>query len=97
MSFWKEEREGLFLTCKVTANASKRKAEIKDGVFKIWVTAQREKGKANEELLEFLADLLDIPKSRIKIVKGEFDSNKVLFISDLAFEEFKGKVEAWKR
>ncbi len=97
MSFWREEREGLLLNCRVTVNASKRKAEIKDGFLKVWVTAQRERGKANEELLEFLADLLDIPKSRIRIVKGELDTNKVLFISGLTFDEFKKKVGSWKK
>ena len=38
--------------------------------LKLWVTALAEKGKANEAVLELLAEELKIPKSRLQIVRG---------------------------
>ena len=42
-----------------------------DGTWKIKIAAVPEKGKANRELIEFLAEKLNVAKSRIHIVSGE--------------------------
>ena len=44
---------------------------LPDGTWKVKVAAVPEKGKANRELIEFLAERLSVPKSRIHIVSGE--------------------------
>ena len=69
------------LQVKIIANASKN--EIigwQNGFLKIKLNAQREKGKANLVLISFLSEMLDIPKSQIKIVKGKTASLKTLAI-----------------
>jgi uncharacterized protein (TIGR00251 family) len=42
-----------------------------DGMLKIKISAQPEKGKANQCLLEFLAKQLGVKKSAISIISGQ--------------------------
>ena len=55
-----------------------------DGDFlKISVCSVPEKGKANKELLEFLAKKLKLAKSKMEIISGELDKyKKVLLKTD---------------
>lgn len=69
------------LRIKVKPNS--RKDEIireADGSFKIKIRAQPVEGKANKYLVEFLGRILDIPKSKIVLLKGESSSFKTLKI-----------------
>jgi uncharacterized protein YggU (UPF0235/DUF167 family) len=45
-----------------------------------YVTAVPEKGKANEALLRLLARHLGVPPSRLKVVRGHTNRNKVIEI-----------------
>ena len=47
------------------------------------IAAPPEKGKANRELVEFLASLLGVNKSSITIVKGETGRNKFISVNGL--------------
>lgn len=69
------------ISVKITPNA-KKEAIIDEGnnCFKIKVTAPAIEGKANEAMLKKLAEYFDIPKSRIKIIRGEFAKNKIIEI-----------------
>lgn len=59
------------LTVNVIPNAKKSEVVGREGnSFKIRLAAPPIEGKANEELIEFLAKALDIPKSTINIIKG---------------------------
>lgn len=53
-----------------------------DGTYKFRLKAAPEKGKANEELIEFLSEALNISKEEIKIISGHTDRNKLLKIPD---------------
>jgi uncharacterized protein len=53
-----------------------------DGTYKIRLKAAPEKGKANEELIKFLAQELNISKDGIKIISGHTDRKKLLKIPD---------------
>ena len=66
---------------KVIARSSQKKVErISEGDFKVWVQAVPEKGKANKEVVEVLADYFKIAKSQIKIVGGTSSSKKIVDI-----------------
>ena len=72
----KTER-GLRLPLFIQPKASKN--EIigpHNGALKIKITAPPVDGKANTALIEFLSDVLDIPKRRIEILKGEIQQRK---------------------
>lgn len=56
---------------KVKPGASRNEVKkIDQYTYEVKVTAVPEKGKANEKVIELLSDYLDVPKSKIKIVKG---------------------------
>lgn len=59
------------LTIKVIPNARKNSFEgFHDGAIKMKIKAPPDKGKANDELIAFLAKELDVPKSHISILSG---------------------------
>ena len=55
--------------------------------LKIGVTAVPEKGKANAALIKLLAKHLQVAKSRIELVSGETDRNKVLQVRGEGLEQ----------
>ena len=75
-------QRGAALAIRVIPRA--RKTEISeimgDGTIKIRVTAPPLDGKANQALLEFLAEILDIHSSNIEIIAGETGRNKLVSI-----------------
>ena len=78
----KRTYQGLIVGLRISPNAKKNEI-IKDGdLIKIKITAQPIDGKANKTLVEFLSKKFKIPKTSIKIVKGETSKEKsVLFIT----------------
>ena len=76
----KETKDGLIVNIKISPN-SKKNEIINEGDFtKIKITAQPIDGKANKALIEFLSRNFKIPKTSIKILKGETSKEKtVLF------------------
>ena len=76
----KETKDGLIAHIKISTN-SKKNEIINEGDFtKIKITAQPIDGKANKALIEFLSKNFKIPKTSIKILKGETSKEKtVLF------------------
>lgn len=80
----------LKLALKIIPNA--KRSEIvgwEDGVLKVKIAAPAVEGKANTELVRFLAETLGVPKSRIVILKGETSRNKLAEVPDGA--EFTGR------
>ncbi len=84
---------GVRLTLFIQPKASKN--EIigpHNGALKVKVTAPPVDGKANAELVEFLSDILEIPKRQIEILKGETGRNKSVEITGLSVEEISAKL-----
>ncbi len=50
------------------------------------IAAPADKGKANAELVSFLAEVLDVAKSSITILRGDFSHNKLVSISGITIE-----------
>ena len=48
--------------------------------LKIYLTAVPIQGKANKELMKLLSEKLSVSKSRIKIIKGEKNKEKIIEI-----------------
>ncbi len=53
-------------------------------VVKLALTAPPVDGKANQAVIEFFADLFDIPRSSVTIASGETSRNKTVRISGLS-------------
>ena len=74
----KETKDGLIVNIKISPN-SKKNEIINEGDFtKIKITAQPIDGKANKALIEFLSKNFKIPKTSIKILKGETSKDKTI-------------------
>lgn len=71
----------MYLMVKVIPNAPKNQIVGKtDGVVKIKIKAPPEDGKANEALILFLSETLNVPKKKIRIVSGETSRTKKIEI-----------------
>ncbi len=79
----KQTENGVIINIKISPNSSKNEI-IKDGeIFKIKITSPPVDGKANKSLIEFLSKTFKIPKTSIKILKGETSKEKtILFQTD---------------
>lgn len=51
--------------------------------LKLSVTAAPEKGKANQAVIELLADVLHLPKSAFTILRGDTSAQKLIEIAGL--------------
>lgn len=66
---------------KVKPNARENSVkQLDDGSYEVKVSVPPEKGKANEKVVELLAKHFKIPKSHIKIIKGETGREKAVEI-----------------
>ena len=63
--------------------------------LKIRVTAQPEKGRANEAVGAVLAEALAIPKSEISLSSGSSSARKVLKIKRLSDDEIHARLSAY--
>ena len=66
---------------------------FEDGVLHLKIAAPPAKGKANQELLRFMANILGIAKSNIAIEKGLTSRRKVIGIRGLTQEEVARELE----
>lgn len=57
-----------------------------DTAVKLKVSSPPEDGKANTAVIAFLADVLQMPKSRLKITQGEKSRQKRIAISEMTLE-----------
>lgn len=58
-----------------------------DGVLRVRVAAPATDGRANRALVDLMAGLLLVPKSRITIVRGLGSRNKVVVVEGLDREQ----------
>lgn len=65
---------------RVTPHAKQNKVLDNNGVLRVYTTIAPENGRANSAVIELLAKHLDVPKSRIKIIKGLTARDKVVAI-----------------
>ena len=70
------------ISVRVKTNARKNEVQkIDESNYLISVSVPPVEGKANERIIELLADYFDTPKRNISIIKGEHSKSKVVDIS----------------
>ncbi|MDB5766937.1 MAG: hypothetical protein JWQ61_1751 [Collimonas fungivorans] len=70
---------GIRLALQVTPNA--KKSQIigpLENVLKLRLQAQPIEGKANEALVRYLAELLDVPRSKVIVTHGHTNRRKIV-------------------
>ncbi|MDD4555771.1 MAG: DUF167 family protein [Alphaproteobacteria bacterium] len=97
---YQKQENGLLIRVRISPNSSS--CSVK-GIFtsadgedflKVNVISVPERGKANRELITFLAKKLKIAKSNFEIISGETDRyKKILIKTDVLIEEIEKLVE----
>jgi uncharacterized protein (TIGR00251 family) len=62
------------------------------GAIKLSLTAPPVDGRANEACIEFLANLLDVPRSSVTIASGETSRNKVVRVAGLSAQQVRHRL-----
>jgi uncharacterized protein (TIGR00251 family) len=77
------EKGEAYLAVKVIPGSSKTEFRemMADDTYKIAIAAAPEKGKANIELIKYLAKELHVSKTRIKIISGAGERTKLIKIT----------------
>jgi uncharacterized protein len=57
-----------------------------DGALRIRLAAPPVDGEANQELVNLLARLLDIPRRQVEIISGQKSKNKVVRVTGISAE-----------
>jgi uncharacterized protein len=78
-------QKGAALAIRVTPRARKNEVVeiMNDGTVKIRLTAPPVESKANQALVEFLSDILEVPRSHVEIVAGLTGRDKLVSITGL--------------
>ena len=80
----KASGDGVRVSVRVKPRASKnRVVGVKQGALEVAVTAPPVDGLANAALVEFLAELVDRPRSSVRVVSGETARTKILNFAGL--------------
>ncbi len=91
------KNEPTCLHVRIQPGASQNKvAGYENSVLKLRIAAPPVEGKANRKMIEFIADLLDVPPSNITIKTGLTGKQKTLIIAGLTAERLAKKLEGLK-
>ena len=67
---------------RVIPRARQNKIDVdENGTYRIHITATPVDGAANAAVIKMVADYYDVPKSHIKIIRGETSRDKVIEIA----------------
>jgi len=84
VTFCQRDRGDLVLHCHIQPKASRDAiVGIHDGRLKVQVASPPVDGKANEQLIRFMAKTLGVAKSRVTLVRGQGSRFKTLRIEGL--------------
>lgn len=75
---FKITESGIIVNIKISPNSKKNEIIKTDSETKVKITAQPIDGKANKCLVEFLSKNFKVPKTSIKIIKGETAKEKMI-------------------
>jgi uncharacterized protein (TIGR00251 family) len=85
----KDTKNGLLATIKISPNSKTNEIIKTETDTKIKITAQPIDGKANKALIDFLSKNFKIPKTSIKILKGETSKDKTILFETEDEEKIK--------
>ncbi len=81
-------KKGSALAVRVTPRASRNEIVelLDDGTIKVRIAAPPSDNEANETLIDFLAEVLDVSKYRLDIVAGVTGRDKLISVVDMDAE-----------
>lgn len=88
-----ETKGGVILQVKVSPGSKHNEVKgVGAGALKVAVTAPPEKGKANEAVVELLADYFALPRREVSILRGHTSRSKVVMLTGASIEDVKAKL-----
>ncbi len=89
-------KSGAALAVRVTPHAARNEITgiLEDGTIKVRLTTPPVEGKANEALVRFLSDVLDVQPGKIEIVAGETGRDKLVTVLDIDSDTVNEKIAA---
>jgi uncharacterized protein (TIGR00251 family) len=83
--FWNVVKHNEILTLKIRIKAKPNSKlegikKLDENYYEVRVSVPPEKGKANERIIELLSKYYNIPKSKISIIKGNTNREKIIYI-----------------
>jgi len=65
---------------RVTPHAKQNKVVESNGALRVYTTIAPENGRANDAVIKLLSEYFDVPKSKIKILRGLTGRDKVVAV-----------------
>lgn len=89
-------KKGSALAIRVTPRASRNEIVdlLEDGTIKVRIAAPPADGEANETLIEFMAEILGVPRSRLDIIAGATGRDKLIAVFDMDVETAHSRIVA---
>jgi uncharacterized protein (TIGR00251 family) len=91
-------RSQSYISIKVRVQPRASKDEVlgyQGDALHLRVTAPPEAGKANEAVVSLLAEVLDVAKSQIRIVRGHTSRDKLISVVSLTLEEVQQRLRVY--
>jgi uncharacterized protein (TIGR00251 family) len=87
-------KDGVTIVVRVVPRAGRAGiAGTREGALLVRLNAAPVDGAANAELIEFIADALDVPKRSISITAGEKSRRKTVHVSGLSLDEVRVRLQ----
>ena len=81
--WYRKTAEGWVIAVHVQPGAKKSAAAgLHGGALKLRIAAPPVEGKANDALVEFIADALGVPRRAVSVVKGASSREKKVLVAD---------------
>ena len=89
--------EPFILRVRLTPRAASSRIDGWDGdLLRVRVAAPPVEGRANDALLRLLAQALDVPPSRLRLVKGQTSREKVIAVEGVSGEDVRARLGGGK-
>jgi uncharacterized protein YggU (UPF0235/DUF167 family) len=87
-------KSGAAITVRVTPRSSQNEISevMNDGTIKIHLKSLAGEQQVNEALIQFLAEILELPVSRLEIVAGQTGKDKLITVDGAAPAEVHNKI-----
>ncbi|NMC85369.1 MAG: DUF167 domain-containing protein [Anaerolineaceae bacterium] len=85
---------GAAITVRVTPRMARNEITeiMNDGTVKIRLTAPPVEGRANQGLIEFLAEILGVRPAKIEIISGLTARDKIVTVMDISPEDLQARI-----
>ena len=85
---------GAAITVRITPRSSRNEISeiLDDGTIKVRLTAPQNEEKANQALIVFLAEILEVKPSQLEIIGGVSGNDKLVTITDLDKSEVQERI-----